>query len=132
MVIVKVACQLRDELSVLRKWLRRFQAAIDDGDIRQEEKYHLLLEAVSKVNRSKWSNDSGQITFSLSFSGLSMSGKLGAAYDALKARFPVRAQINRLLYAPSTYHVLDKLLKMAGEEHSVLGESIREECRRMA
>ena len=124
----RVALQLRDEYSELRKWLGEFQAALDAESVSELLSKKNLLEGVARNIDSQISlTPVGDSTVQFGLSWLKVTTKAGSPLNALRNHFGVRSQLNRLALAPPGRASLKKLLRLLGEQHTERGLALEKD-----
>jgi hypothetical protein len=118
----------------LRKWFGEFQAALDAESVSELLSKKNLLESVARNIDSQISlTPMGDSTVQFGLSGLKVTTKAGSPLNALRNRFGVRSQLNRLALAPPGKSSLKKLLRLLGEQHTERGLALeRDFLRRSA
>lgn len=124
--LLTIALQLRDEYRELRHWLGCYQAAINQDEYSEVEKYQDILNSISKYADSKMGKvDANWPTFTLGIGALKISMK-GDPVNALKNQFGVRAMVNKLIMGRSGVADLKKYLGLFGEKNSAVGMNVLE------
>jgi hypothetical protein len=123
--IISCAVALRAEYSELRGWLAKLQKAFVAEDAVEILSKKKLLQSVSRnVDALTSSSPVGDTTVQIGFGFLKLTGKIGAPLNAVKNRFGVRAQLNRLILMPAGRAALKRLIKHFGEDRSKLGRAV--------
>ena len=128
--LLRVALELREEYASLRGWLREFQQCLDStetADILAREK--VLQSVAREVDTLCSAFPVGDTSVQIGLSWIRTSIKAGDPVNSLKNRLGVRAQMNRLVLAPSGIGLVRKLAKIFGEENSRLGRNLESDLR---
>ncbi len=126
--LFNIALQLREQFSDLRIWLKQFQEALDTENTKEISKHTKTLKSVQKYIEDKYNPDKfGKLDLSFDLLSLSPSISVGAPINKLKNKVGIRSTINDLILTKQGYSSVKKLLKLLGEERSVLGKKVYDE-----
>jgi hypothetical protein len=122
--LIRVAIQLRDKYSKLRKWLTTYEQAYADENTKQLIKHKKKLDSVAKsINALQDPKSGGTTNLSIGVSWLRLSWS-GNPVNAFQNKFGVRAAISKLMLASRGQTAFKKLLGLFGEGNSNLGRDI--------
>jgi hypothetical protein len=124
--LLTIALQLRDEYRELRHWLGCYQAAINQDEYSEVEKYQDILRSISRyVDSGMGKVDANAPTYTVGIGALKIAMK-GDPVNALKNQFGVRAMVNKLIMSKSGVADLKKYLGLFGEKNSAVGMKVLE------
>ncbi len=125
--LVSIAIQKRAHYRKLRTWLGAFQNALTVGDHRQHSKKRQLLDDITSQFENKTPSNLGETSVSVGVSWPTLNLNPGAIWKAVRNRFGVRAQINKLILAPRGERAIKKLIRMIGEGRTQHGNKLEQE-----
>ncbi len=126
--IIKTALQVRDNYSALRKWLSKFQQALDGENMKEILAHGKALQSVARyVDSYSLLTPVGDTSLQFGLSWLKVGVKCGSPVNAIKNLFGMRAELNRLILAPAGHNSLNKFLRMLGEQHTKRGRVFKDE-----
>ena len=110
--LIKVALQMRKEYSKFRKYLQRYQEAINNGELKKLRVHSSLLNDIhNQVLNYKNPERYGKFTISVGFGFLKFS-KSTHLIDDLLMRNGMRATLQKLILKSGSKNTMEKLLKM--------------------
>ena len=124
--LIKTALQLRDEYQELRNWLGCYQAAINNDEFSEIDKYQGILQSISKYVDSKIGvANANAPTFTAGIGVLKMAIK-GDPVNAIRNQFGVRSMVNKLILSKSGSADLKKYLGFFDQNKSAVGLKVIE------
>jgi hypothetical protein len=120
------ALELRVKYRELRQWLNQLQEALDSGDLPSVLARHKELVSVSQhIDRLSGDRGGGSATLQLGAHFPNLTFDVIRPVSAIRQRFGIRGQINRLILSPSGKNALKSLLTLlaADEKASATLES---------
>ncbi len=121
---VETALQMRDQYKSVRSWISQLERDLSDEDTKKILGHEKRLKSISQHLDSYSSlSPPGDTSVQISIGWLTVSTKGGDPVNAIKNRFGMRAEVNRLVLAPGGNYAMKKLLKMLGEQHTRTGKS---------
>jgi hypothetical protein len=125
--LVKTAIQLREQYKGLRIWLAKLQRAFAAEDTKEILAHNKVFESVARhVDSCGALTSQGDTTLQFGFSWLKVGTKSGSPVNAVKNKFGMRAELNRLILAPTGYNSVKKFTRMLGEQHTKRGRALAE------
>ena len=125
--LVPTALQLRDEYKKLRGWLAKLQQALAEENTKEILAHHKELQSVARhVDSYGALTPQGDTTVQFGVSWLRIGFKGGSPLNAVKNKFGMRAELNRLILAPAGFNSVKKFTKMLGEQHTKRGRALAE------
>ena len=119
-----VALQLRKDYKNFRKFINKYQAAINNGDTKKLlESVDLINEVSSRIINKNEFNKYGEIELNL------VIGKIKGKFDVIRnirSNFGVRATIKKFLFAKHSEGTLDKIFELFDEKNIKLKNEIKE------
>jgi hypothetical protein len=100
--------------------------ALDSEDANSFAKYKRTLNAIGRdIDRTIGSERPESLSVNIGMADIGVGLSL-RAMDGVMRRFGVRAMLNRMILSPSSELTLRRLLRMFGEDRSVLGERVKD------
>jgi hypothetical protein len=124
--LIKVAVEMRSEFLNLRNWIKTFQQAITDDDIKKMHEHYKLFESVTNNIDSKFGEiKKGKFSFSAGI-GIFKFAYNGNLINDISNKFGIRATINRLIMESTGKKELERYCKMFGEKNSEIEFALKE------
>lgn len=125
--LVSIALQIRNDYKKLRAWLSGLHMAIAEESTKEILAHQKDLESVARhIDSSGAMTPQGETTIQLGVSWINVNVKIGSLINAVRNKFGMRAELNRLILAPSGYNSVTKFITMLGEQHTKRGRSLAE------
>lgn len=122
---VDLALELRDDFSKLREWLKQFQNALTDDDIKKINMYRKELDSVSQnVNAKIGLGASGKPVTMEAGVGIFKIATQSNPINALKNQFGIRATLNKLIFGSNGKPEIKKYIRMFEQSNTAVGYEI--------
>lgn len=122
--IVGAAIRMRNQYKALREWLGVLQLALNKGDLKGLVALEKEFDSVRKNLDSVTSfTPEGGATIQLGVSWFKLNLKTCLSVNAIRNRFGMRAELNRLVLAPTGEGAVRKLIRLFGEGNTSRGHA---------
>lgn len=122
--LLPAAINIRDQNKELRAWIAGYQKVIDDENEKELLRHERLLSDLGRYLQNQYgSTESAGTGISLSAAFLSVEVPRSMV-DRVRNTFGIRSTLCKLVMAPRGQKALEKLLKLLGEDKSLLGRDV--------